>query len=337
MYRNKRLMIALAIAAAIAIIFSVVVRSFDSYGEDLISPSADKVSYDDVKDYLKKVDFSKVKESGYFTGNIVNKHTIRFFKYMQYMFKDKNYEDHLMAIKEYLLTVMSPDEAEKMMELYRKFLEYENKVAMLLNQAGQMKNIDDYLQVLKSIRKVQVESFGEDYADILFGAEMKAQEYPLRRNSIINDDKLYGKEKEEMINELNREMWGDKASEIESSAKPYAKYREKLNIYNKDMNEMSESGRKEKIKEFRESIFPPDVVDRLNEVDEQLASDEQRDRNYRNAYEQIASDNNLTDAERKEKIYNLQNSVYGDQADAIRSIENMERGKGELLKEMNMN
>lgn len=331
MINKKRMILIISSIAICAILFNIITRSVSPGIDEYISPSADKITYDDVKESFKKIDFSKIKEGEFPTDKIVNRHTVRFFKYLQLMFKDKNYEDHLAAIKEYLLTLMNPADAEKMFQLYKKFVDYENEVAALISSSGGMKSEEDYLTLLQKVKSLQVKYFGQDDAVIMFGAEMKAQEYPVRRNAIVNNKNLYGKDKEERIAKLNEDMWGSQASEFEDSRKPYVKYQDKLNIYNKDLSEMPESERAAKIKEFREDIFPPDVVERLEEVDKQLALENQRDSSYQAEYSRIVSDNSLSDSEKQARISELQNSTYGDQADAVRRAEEMKKRKKEML------
>ena len=331
---KKNLLVSAAVIGACLIILNVLLRSTGHDVEEYVSPSADKISYDDVKDYLKKIDFSKIKESGYLSsGRTVNRHTIRFFKYIQNMFKDKSYDEHIAAVMEYLVSVMDPAEAQKLVEYYKKFLKYEDEAAALISSEGEMSSAEDYLQLLAKIKKIQTKYFGIDDAEILFGAEIKAQEYPVRRGAIMYDEKLYGKDKEERIASLNSDMWGEQADEIENSRKPYVRYQDKLSIYDKDLDEMDEASRIEKISEFRENIFPPDVVERLNEVDKILSVESEQNKVYKANYEKIVSDSKLSDTEKKNKITELQNSIYGEQAESVRQIEEMEKGKQELLKE----
>lgn len=331
---KKKLIITVTVIGVLVIILNVLFRSTSYDVEAYISPSAEKISYDDVKDYLKKIDFSKIKESGYLTsGKTVNKHTIRFFKYIQNMFRDRSYDEHIAAVREYFMSVMDPAEADSLVEYYKKFLKYEDEAASLISSEGELNSSEDYLQLLAKIKKLQVKYFGAEDSEILFGAEIKAQEYPVRRGAILYDDKLYGKDKEAQIAELNRDMWGDQASEIENSRKPYIKYQDKLSIYDKDLKEMDEASRSEKIREFREGIFPPDVVERLDEVDKILAAESEQNMAYKSGYEKITGDTSLNETEKQQKITELQNSIYGDQAESIRQIEDMEKGKRELLDE----
>ena len=71
---------------------------------------------------------------------------------------------------------------------------------------------------------------------------------------LVNNEDLYGAEKEEQLKKLNEDMWGDEATAVEDMPKPYTKYKERLEIYSKDMSEMDPETRSEKIKEIRNSF-----------------------------------------------------------------------------------
>lgn len=60
----------------------------------------------------------------------------------------------------------------------------------------------------------------------------------MRRGSIVNNNELYGVEKENSLKELTSDMWEENAEQVQSVQTPYNKYREKLEIYSKDLNEL---------------------------------------------------------------------------------------------------
>lgn len=329
---KKKFLIMGSAAVLVLVAMNVLLRSTDSNVDAYISPAADRISYDDIKDYLKKIDFARMKVSDYLnSGKTVNRQTIRFFKYLQGMFRDMRVDDHIAAVREYLIEVMDPQDAEELLGYYKKFLEYENEAASLINSTGKLETADDYLRLLSKMKKMQVRYFGIEDAEMLFGAEIKAREYPVRRGAILYETNLYGKEKEEKIVRLNRDMWGDQADEVENSRKPYIRYQDKLSIYDRDLREMDENSRTEKIREFRKDIFPDDVVERLEAVDRTLALENRRNSEYKTNYEMIASDRSLSDSEKQKRIDLLRNRIYGDQAESVRQIEMLEKGRQELM------
>jgi len=330
MSKKNVLITAIIIILAIAVI-NLVSKIFSSNIPEYISANSEEMSYADVRDYLKKVDFSGDKSREYFKDNLINKYTLKFFKYLQETFKDMTYDQHIEAVRKYLYDSMDSESADKLLEIYKKFLEYENRIAAEISGIKDLETTDDFLNVLHRMRKMQIEIFGEKNADIIFGASLKSQEYPIRRAGIINDKSLYGKEKEEQIRKLNNEMWGNDGEELENNRKPYTQYTEKLETYSKDLSEMDDENKSQKIKEFREKIFAPDIVQRLEEVDNLMESEKQKELSYISAYSGITNNKDLSDKEKKEMIYNLQNKTFGEEADSVRRSENMEAGKTDLM------
>lgn len=336
MSKNKILAIIVIVALSILTI-NIVSKILSPENTEYISIGYEELSYADVREYLKKVDFSGDKSGEYFKDDLVNKYTLKFFKYLQEAFKDMTYDQHLEAVRKYLYDSMGSERGEKLIEIYKKFIDYENKLAEEISKLKDLNTTDDFLNVLLKMRKMQVDIFGEKNADIMFGASLKSQEYPIRRSGIINDNSLYGKEKEEMIRKLNKEMWGSGAEELEKNRKPYTQYSEKIESYSKDLSELPEGDKAQKIKQYREEIFSPEVVKRLEEVDNLMESEKQKELSYLMSQSEITNNKDLNEREKKEKIFNLQNETFGEDADSVRRREEMESGKSELLNKYKAN
>ncbi|HNX23876.1 MAG TPA: lipase secretion chaperone, partial [Spirochaetota bacterium] len=281
--------------------------------------------------------FSGDKSREYFKDNLINKYTLKFFKYLQETFKDMTYDQHIEAVRKYLYDSMDSESADKLLVIYKKFLDYENRIAAEISGIKDLETTDDFLNILLKMKKMQIEIFGEKDADIIFGASLKSQEYPIRRAGIVNDKSLYGKEKEERISKLNKEMWGSEGEELEKNRKPYTQYTEKIETYSKDLSEMTESDKLKKIKEFRAQVFSPDIVQRLEEVDSLMEAEKQKELSYLSAYSEITNNKDLNEKEKKEMIYNLQNKTFGEEADSVRRRTEMEAGKNDLIKKYKAN
>ena len=145
---------------------------------------------------------------------------------------------------------------------------------------------------------------------------------------------MYGSEKMDKIKKLNTDMWAEEGSNVENSRKPYIVYTEKMSIYSKDLSEMSDEQKVSKIREFRNSTFPPEVVERLEKVDQELALDKERDITYKEKYDDLVNDSSLNEEEKKEKINSLQNEIYGKNSDSLRRREAMNAGKSDLMKSL---
>ena len=310
---------------------------FSSDETEYISGNSEELSYSDVRDYLKKVDFSGDNSREYFKDNLINKYTLKFFKYLQETFKDMTYDQHIEAVRKYLYDSMDSDSADKLLDIYKKFLDYENRIAAEISGKTDLETTDDFLKILKRMRELQVEIFGEKNADIIFGASLKSQEYPIRRAGIVNDKSLYGKAKEDKIRQLNKEMWGSEGEDLEKNRKPYTQYTEKIETYSRDLSEMGEEEKSQKVKEFREELFSPEIVQRLEEVDSLMETEKQKELSYLSAYSEISDNKELIEKEKRDMIYNLQNQTFGEEADSVRRREDMEAGKKDMINKYKVN
>ncbi len=280
-----------------------------------------KISAQDIHLNLKGIKFDNDAIAKHFSGSVVTPFTVKFFKFLQRRFRDMDFDAHLRAVEEYLHRTMDPARAAEMFELYKRFLDYEKKLSETARKWPMPTTSQEAIQYLRNVQKYRRDFFGNEIADVLFGAQVKHQEYSIRKQSIIADNNLYGKDKEKLINKLRRDMWGEDGNTIDNSMRPYDQYREKIAMYDKDLSELDENTRKEKIKEYRREYFSPEIVERLDKVDEQLEMEKKSEADYRAKEQKIMSDPNLTAQQKEEKILELQNEMFGEDADAFRRRE----------------
>jgi lipase chaperone LimK len=330
---DKKKLIALAGIVVLAIIIvALVLRNRGSEGFVIDKSSGIKLK--DIETYYRKVDFDDASVKEYFADSVINPYTLKFFMAMDEKFKNsKDLEDHLERARQYLYSVMSPDEAEKVLALYKIYMNYQISLANKSKEWGSPSTAEEAIEYLHKLQEYRREVFGRENADALFGASVKAQEYPLRRGAIIADKDLYGAEKEKKLKELNKDMWGDEANSVEGYAKPYTRYQEKLKIYQKDLSELkSDEERQARVKQFREELFTSDQVKRLDEVDHVIAEEQKKEENYKALESRIRSDPNLDRDEKDQKIRELQDKTFGDEADAYRRRQAIERGLEQAVK-----
>ncbi len=270
-----------------------------------------------------------------FSEGLINTHTtLRYFKFLSYKFrKAKNMAEHLEMVKAYLDKHFPPKEAQILFDTYQKYLQCEIDLADEYKNFGTATTTEEALAILKRIQDFRRQRLGTELADKLFGAEVKAKEYALRRAQIILRDDLYGEEKEALIAKLNQDMWGDEADKVEKHPNPYNRYQEKLKIYQKDLAELpSEEEKKAKIDEFRKEFFPPEVVAKFDEIDKQVEQEKQKEEDYKSREAAILEDQNLSQEEKQQEIQKLQDEMFGKDADAFRRRLAIERGREEFIK-----
>jgi lipase chaperone LimK len=322
--KNKKIIITALVILAVGLIGYIIYAKQSKEVSVNIVSSGRNVSVKDAKMFLKGFPAQTVNEDPrkYFSGDIVNIYTVRFFKFIQNQMEFTTREKHLQEVKKYLYSVLDPQKAEEMFALYEKFLDYEIGLREKTKSWSEPGTTEELLKYLQTIHNYRRDIFGAEIADAMWGAEVKAREYAIRKNAVMFDQNLYGAEKEKNITALKEEMWGADAASIEdppqTDPEKFASYQEKQALYKRDLQELPEDQRLEKIREFRRDFFSPEQIARLEKVDEELEADKKRESDYYDREKEIMNDPSLSDDKKAEAIHDLQNNTFGDQADAFR-------------------
>jgi len=286
-----------------------------------VNAAADEFNEDSADSPEQGLDLRKI-----FGEGLINSYTtLKYFKHLEHLFrKSTTLGEHFDEVKKYLFAQFSEKEAKTLFETYKAYLQCEMDLLEEFRNLTSAKSTEEAIETLKQIQEFRRDRLGAELADKLFGADVKAKEYAFRRADIVGDETLYGEAKEKMLKNLNEDMWGEDAQAIEEHPNDYNRYKEKLLIYKKDLDEI-ESGesRQARIKEFRTEFFTPEVVKRLDKVDQQIAGEKQNELNYREKEKKILENTGLTEETKNKKIEALQNEMFGDQADAFRRRETM--------------
>lgn len=334
---NKKKVIALTgavLAIVIIIIFAVnYMGEHKKSNQEMVFDKSSSIKLKDIETYYDRVDFNDQNAKDYFKEKIINPYTLKFFMFLDDNFKEiNNADDLLKSVHKYLNSIMPLDQAEKLFALYKTYLSYQLSLGEKTKDWGLPRTTEESVAFLHKLQDYRREVFGREVADALFGASVKAEEYPIRRMGIVNDKNMYGAEKEQKIQQLNQDMWGDEAGAVDAYAMPYTKYQEKLVMYKKDLSEMNENEKKAQIHKFREEIFTPDQVQRLDDVDQAIADNKKKEDDYYVSENAITSDPNLSKEEKYKKIQELQNQTFGDEADAFRRREAIRKASEEAFK-----
>lgn len=265
---------------------------------------------------------------GFLSGGLVNHDTLRYLRFLHKKFRSSiDTSGHLEEVRNYLFSNLPENEAEAMHRLYDDYLACEMDLMERSQLWDTPKEPEDSIDILRRMQDFRRERLGDQVADTLFGAEVKSREYAIRRAMIVYDDEMFGGEKEELIETLNSDIWGEETAAIEELPKPYNRYREKLAIYTRDFEEMTSPAEKSALtREFREMFFTAHVVERFEEVDRKLDKKKATETEYLLAKEEILQDPDLTQDEKSMNIGTLQDAAFGDAAAALRRREAMEKG-----------
>ncbi|MCU0846844.1 MAG: lipase chaperone family protein [Spirochaetes bacterium] len=317
----KKITAFIAIPAVVLIIVYAV--AFRGGGKEEIFGGNKNIRFKDVKLFHAPVEFNDPEAKNYFSSTAANPHTLRYFKSLQTHFQEeKTLGDHFAAVHEYMLSILPREKAEELFALYKKFTQYEIDVNSEFQNKKQPGNTSEAITVLSDLQNYRRDYFGKETADSLFGAEVKTLEFGIKRESIVNDGSLYGKDKEKRLKNLGGQFWGADAEEAESyRTDPSARCDEKLTIYKKDLNEMNPGQREAAVRKIREEFFAPAIVDRLEGLDRKLAQQKKNEGSYREKEKAVLTEPGLSREEKESRLETLQNEMMGEDADVFRKKE----------------
>lgn len=336
---KKKAAIVIGILIIFAVVLSIVYRMHDrrisgnAATEPYIIGKQRNISLKDVESLFEKTDFRKdPRARASLEENPVNSlYTLKLLMSLDEQFLDSmGTKDRLDSVRQYLLTVLPQKQAMQIFGLYKTYLSYEMGLENKKKTWGVASTPEEALDQLEKLQEYRRSIFGREVADTLFAGSVKVAEYQLRRNAIISDREAYGAEKENQLKTLNADLWGeDEAREIEASILPYNRYQEKLILYQRDLSEIASAEKKQdRIRLFREEIFSPQDIRKLEDVDRLMAEERGKEENYAEAEAIIRNNEQLTDEEKKEKIKTLQDETFGNEAEAFRRRQAIREGLG---------
>ncbi|MDY6831380.1 MAG: lipase chaperone [Thermodesulfobacteriota bacterium] len=259
---------------------------------------------------------NEVSPEAYMTdGFTISVATLAYFNYLGALFADSpDLPSHLEKVKALLFEQLPEERAGMLYSLYESYLTCELELSEMLADRPEPKTAAEVVGLLAEAQQFRREYLGADVADALFGADIKTREYALRRSAVAGDTHLYGQEKEARIDRLTEEMWGDQAQAVNDYSQPFHRYREKLQVYARDMAEMeTDAQREEMVKAFRNRYFSPEVVAQLEAIDVQMVQQQKADERFEQEKEQILGNDSLSREEKDAALRALAREVYGEQ------------------------
>ncbi|RJP84569.1 MAG: hypothetical protein C4518_18820 [Desulfobacteraceae bacterium] len=240
--------------------------------------------------------------------------TSLYFKYRN----SKDRDEFMAQIKTELFSQFPPETADKLLKIYESYIDCELGIQEMLVGFDPPENDEDMIFMENEIFEFRKAQMGEELAKKLFGQEHKLTLFKIKSAKIFKDDTLYGREKERQLQQVAVDVYGDVPDGYLSDKTGESLYQEKLLIYKKDLDEMNEDARKEKIREFRSEYLPAEDIEKIETAEAQVEAVAKRDQDYTENKNAILNDADLDDAEKQDKIHALQDEVYGDRADEIR-------------------
>ncbi len=328
----KKLIVFLTLSVLVIAVFFISLKTKNNQSKGYIITEEADITIEDVNEFraVKSIDFFTKKEPD--PDSVVTPTTLKLFKQIQHLFrKSKDMDTHYEDVLAWLYSQYPEDVANQLIEIYKTFLTCETDLFSEYKNWGSGSTPEEILALLEKVQDFRRDRLGVDVADILFGVDVKTREYSIRKGSILNNNDLYGAEKERLIASINEEMWGDESNSSDFETNGFNNYREKMALYMKDLSEIeSDEERQVKITEFREMYFTPDVVEKFEKIDQKIASEREIKNQYYSAENEILNTDDLTHEEKSEKILALQNDIFGEQADGFRRLQAMRKGLDKL-------
>ncbi len=333
---NKKKIITMTIGAAIILALMIVAVHLVVKKKGLQGHIIDKgyqaKLQDSELDYRQE-NFGNKKIREDFSSDIVNEHTLNFFIYLDEICKSAvGLADNLGKARQYLYSVLPSETAGSMLKLYETYLNYQIGLQDKLKEWDMPTTPSESLERLAKLQEYRRTVFGKEIADIIFGASVEAQEYTIRRNAIFYDANLYATQKEQLLRELNNEMWGDELI-ADADVPEYTRYQEKLQFYKKDIAELrTEEEKQAFLEHLRMEVFTPVQRQRLEEVDRTIAEEKMIKEQYFAQEKEILNNPDLSEKEREQRIRELQDATFGEEADAFRRRQAIQKGGEEFIK-----
>lgn len=262
-----------------------------------------------------------------------DKDTLSLLQKLQTMFlKERDIEYHLFKVKKYLYGIYAKEKADALFTLYKKFLNMQMELSEIISRWPTPISADELLMRLDWVQDFRKEMLGEKLADFLYKDEIEKQKYVIKKEKIIHSDELYARDKELLLKELEEEN-----QEIENQLPKrddYVRYKETLALYKKDLSKLDEEEKREKINEIRRSIFPEEVVKRLEDADKKIHQFENKLSLYYEQKNQILMDPNIGEKEKEEKIEQLRSSLFGEDSLMIKRLDQMELARKQFLEKI---
>ncbi len=233
-----------------------------------------------------------------------------------------------VRIREFLLEKFLPPGNERLVELFTKYLQYEEEMTTF-----EMPRDLPLRKQYELIRQKRREFFGTEDAKLIFGYEEAKADFAVAYADFQEETKgMSGDQRLAKYEELRKNVYGDYYDTVVSREPKFTKYETEVDLRSADLNGLDSSQRSANIREMREKYFGKDGADRMAAVDAQIAQRDQNEADYQKAESEFLKNNaELNDEERAKKLMELRVKYFGqEEAEAYTRRENYQKAMEEL-------
>jgi len=259
------------------------------------------------------------------------------FKSLQRIFiKSTDLGSHLNDVYDYLMKNFDKKTAEALFKIYSKYIKCDQLLSSKMPSLTNVESLQDVLNAIDYVSDFRKDYLGDQLYNALYADSATKKKFIVKRNYILKNKDLYSYEKKAQIEDLNNEN-NTYAKEVEP-VRPFDKYQEALNLYSKDLTEMSPDEIKEKKEALKEEIYPEGTLERLKLLHAKDSIYNKKVSNFYSNKEEIESDDSLTDKEKIEKLEKMQASTFtSNELDRFKRNEAIKKGRQALLEKYGLN
>lgn len=228
-------------------------------------------------------------------------------------------------IEVFLNSNYPPPGNKHLAEIFSRYLEYEDYMRST-SISSDLSEKEKYDLVQKYRRKF----FSEKDAKLIFGYEEARTDYSEKVGSFFENSKNENFEvRKKEYEKFRKDSLGDYYDTVVSNESSFDKYQTELSLKSNDFSKLSDSSKKDQVKQMRISYFGKDANARLEKVDEEIR---QRDLKYAELKKEedkfLSENSSLSDSDKQKKISEIREKVLGkEEAEGYTRIESINNYK----------
>jgi len=224
---------------------------------------------------------------------------------------EMDYNECNVRIRLYLSEKFPPPGNEKLLELFRKYLRYEQ----IMTEFRMPDHLTDS-QRYELIQKKRREIFGEEDSKLVFGFEEAKVNYVAAYDQFMKSTaSMSGAQRIAAYEQMRKKSYGDYYNTIVQTEPPFTKYETELTLRDNDLKSAAATQRTEMTRQLREKYFGKEGADRMAQVDQELAQEARKEEEYRKAEQQYLSQNpNVPQADRDRALAEMRQRILGEEA-----------------------
>lgn len=241
---------------------------------------------------------------------IVNEQVKNCFEYFITQYGEKPLTQIKADFIQYIQASYKSPAQEKIIDLWTRYLDYRAALAELTAPAASQESVAYFQSIYQQTQNLRQKYFSRDEIQGLFGTEDSYHHYTLSRLAILENKKLNAAEKAKQLHALFQSLPQDWQENLEQIAT--------LDNLRQLTSEIkTRQGSAEELRQMRLNLVGIDATERLERLDQQRQSWQNRSTQYLAQREQILK-SGLSDLAKQQSIQNLREHTFQQQQERLR-------------------